>query len=733
MSEYDADDADDGSKPGRPSRAMREAAMHEEALQRFHIIQSALLHERRLCLKDRRFCQLTEAQWEGEFETQFANKPRMVVNMMRKAINDVCDDYRSSQMDVVFTRKDGAPDDGLADTCASLHRSDMQDSVAGEALYNAFKEAACGGFGGFRLRTRYEDPGVDEDENQDPDEPQRIAYEIIVDADTSLYFDLDAKRQDKSDAQYAFLVTSMTYEAYKAEYGDDPATWPKAIGQYIHDWYTPKVVYRAEYFVKEWQSYTEHVYRGLSAPNEEATEETYTDEDFEADKDLALKLEATGFREVRAKKRKRCKVHKWFLSGNAVLKDCGYIAGSEIPLIPVYGQRAFIENVERCSGIVRDVVDLQRLLNVLISKLVEINAYSPVEVPIFFPEQVAGHENRWKNNNVTPYAYHLVNALKDPATGQIIPTGAIGYTKAPTIPQATAVLIQLVQQFLKDIMRTGTDNEKVKSHVSGAALEVTQTAIDRKSSEYIDNMALGVERGGHVWLSIAKDVYGQAGRKLKGIGKRKELSQIELKKPMIGSDEMPYTANDLTRAQFDVAVDVGPSSQSRRDAIVRTMLSMLPAIQDPKLQSIIGFELVMHLQAEGNESLSKYARSELVKMGVETATEEEAQQLAQQAQNAKPSPQDQYALAAAQSEQADAAKAEADTALIAARTKETMAKTIETLAGIPLAQRAQAESEAKTLSDAHLAHKASAVSTAQTLHGMLPEAPTAPGTDGSGQ
>jgi hypothetical protein len=84
---------------------------------------------------------------------------------------------------------------------------------------------------------------------------------------------------------------------------------------------------------------------------------------------------------------------------------------------------------------------------------------------------------------------------------------------------------------------------------------------------------------------------------MKGVGKRKELSQVELQKPMIGMDKMPYLANDLTRAAFDVAVDVGPSSQSRRDAIVRTMLSMLPTIQDPKLQSIIGFEIVMNLQA----------------------------------------------------------------------------------------------------------------------------------------
>lgn len=726
---------DDDDSPRRRTKteiqSERETEVHAEALQRFNLVRSALLEERQNCLQDRRMVQLPKAQWES-LEEQFGKKPMMVFSMLRKAHNDVCDDFRAVRMDAVFTSKDGTPSDELADTCAMLYRADMQDSPSTQAKYNAFKEASSGGYGALAVTTRYEDPGVDPDEKQDPQEPQRIGLRIVVDADTSVYFDPDSKLQDKSDAEWAFLITSMSYDAYKKEYGDCPTTWPKGALAYPHDWFTPNVVYRAEYFVKEWQKYTEHTYRGIG-PEGDEPEVTHTDEHFENDEDLARTLEATGFREVSERKRRRCKVHKWFMSGARILKDYGLIAGSEIPLIPMYGQLAYIENVERCSGIVRDVQDVQRLLNVLVSKIVELNAYSGASVPIFTEEQMLGHTQQWKDANVVPAAYFTINSVIDPISGQKVAMGPLGYTKPPEIPQATAVLIQLIQQFMKDIMRTGTDNEKVKSHVSGTALEMTQTAIDRKSSEYIDNAAVTEKRIGEVWLSMAPEVYGVPGRKLKGIGAAKQTTQIELHKPMIGPDKMPYVANDLSRARFDVTVDVGPSSQSRRDAIVRILLAMLPTVP-PELQSIIGLEIVMHIQMEGNESLSKYARQKLVEMGVETATDEEAQQIAQKAQTQQPSPQDQYALAAAESEKADAAKAEADTQLIAARVKETMARTMETLAGIPLAQRAQAESEAKTLSDAHLAHKSSAVDTVQSLHGMLnAPSPAAPGPDGSGQ
>lgn len=733
MSDYVGFDDDDS--PGRRTKeeiqSELEAEVHTEALQRFNLVRSALLEERQNCLKDRRMVQLPKAQWES-LEEQFGKKPMMVVSMLRKAHNDVCDDFRAVRMDAVFSSKDGTPSEELADTCAMLYRADMQDSPSGQAKYNAFKECSSGGIGAVAVTTRYEDPGVDPDEKQAPEEPQRIGLRIVVDAETSAYWDPDSKLQDKSDAEWAFLVTSMSYAAYKKEYGDCPTTWPKGTVMYPQDWYTPNVVYRAEYYVKEWQKYTEHTYRGLG-PEGDEPEVTHADEDFENDEDLALRLEATGFREVSERKRRRCKVHKWFMSGARILKDYGLIAGSEIPLIPMYGQLAYIQNVERCSGIVRDVQDVQRLLNVLVSKIVELNAYSGVSVPIVTTEQILGHEKQWKDQNIVPQAYLEINPTFDPISGQKVSTGPVGKTTPPEIPPATAALITLVQQFMKDIMRTGTDNEKVKSHVSGAALEITQTAIDRKSSEYIDNAAVTEKRIGEVWLSMAPEVYGVPGRKLKGIGPNKQMTQIELQKPMIGADKMQYVANDLSQAKFDVTVDVGPSSQSRRDAIVRTLLAMLPGVP-PELQSIIGLEIVMHIQMEGNESLSKYAHQKLVEMGVETATDEEAAQMAQKAQAAQPSAQDQYALAAAQSEKADAAKAIADTALIEARTKETIAKTMETLNGIPLAQRAQSESEAKTLSDAHLAHKASAVDTVQSLHGMLTaQAPTAPGPDGSGQ
>lgn len=415
-------------------KAERLAGVHATAVRNFEKIQTSMRDERLQCLQDRRFYSIAGAQWEGPLGVQFENKPRLEVNKIHLAVIRIINEYRNNRIDVKFTSKDGSPNDDLADACASLYRADEQDSVATEAYDNAFEEAVGGGFGAWRLRTCYED---DED---DDDERQRIRIEPIFDADSSVFFDLNAKRQDKADAKECYVLTSMTYDAYEDEYGDDPASWPKQIHQRMFDWLTPDVVYVAEYFCVEEKSETTHVYRGL-----DGTEKKVKDAELQADDTLEEQLLATGYREVRQKKVKRKRVHKYIMSGSRILEDCGFIAGKCIPIVPVYGKRWFVDNVERCMGHVRLAKDPQRLKNMQLSKLAEISAISSVEKPIFTPEQIAGHQQAWTDDNLKNYPYLLINQLTD-QNGQPVAVGPQSYTRSPQIPPAMAALLQITEQ-----------------------------------------------------------------------------------------------------------------------------------------------------------------------------------------------------------------------------------------------------------------------------------------------
>ena len=657
----------------RMSNDQRIANLHTEALAQFGDIQSAMRDERLQCLQDRRFYSLSGSQWEGPLWDQFENKPKFEVNKIHLAVIRIINEYRNNRITVDFVSKDGEENDKLADVCDGLYRADENDSVANEAYDNAFEEAVGGGFGAWRLRTAYED-------EEDPeDDRQRIKIEPIFDADSSVFFDLGAKRQDKSDAKYCFVVTSMTRQAYKDTWGDDPTDWPKIIHQYEFDWCTPDVVYVAEYYKVEERSETIRIFQNISGE-----EERYSQADFANDETLEETLLAVGSLEVRQKRVKRKKVRKYVMSGGKVLEDAGYIAGKCIPVVPVFGKRWFVDNIERCMGHVRLAKDAQRLKNMQLSKLGEISALSSVEKPILVPEQVAGHQMMWAEDNLKDYPYLLINPVTDQNGNQAI-SGPVAYTKSPNIPPAMAALLQITEQDMQDILGNAQGADKMVSNISGKAVEMIQARVDMQTFIYMSNFAKGMKRCGEIWLSMAKDVYTESKRRMKTLTQTGETDVVELMQPTIDQETGEIVmANDLGAAAFDVNVDVGPSSSSRKAATVRALTGMLQITQDPETAQVLGAMAMMNMEGEGIEDANSYFRKKLLRMGVVQPTDKEKEELMAEMQNTPQDPNTMYLQAAAANEEAKAAKARADTVETIAAAELKRAQTVETLSKVDM-------------------------------------------------
>lgn len=652
----------------RMSNDQRLANLHAEALAQFDDVQTALRDERLQCLQDRRFYSLSGAQWEGPLTEQYQNKPKFEVNKIMLAVIRIINEYRNNRITVDFVSKDGSDNDKLAEVCDGLYRADEQASVADEAYDNAFEEAVGGGFGAWRLRTVYED------EENDEDDRQRIRIEPIFDADSSVFFDLGAKRQDKSDAKYCYVVTSMTRQAYKDTWGDDPSDWPKEIHQNEFDWCTPDVVYVAEYFKVEEKTETIRIFEAI-----DGTEERYTPADFENDPELEQTLAAIGTTEVRQKKVKRKRVRKYILSGGKVLEDCGYIAGRCIPIVPVYGKRWFVDNIERCMGHVRLAKDAQRLKNMQLSKLGEISALSSVEKPILTPEQVAGHQVMWSEDNLKDYPYLLINPITDQNGNQAV-SGPVAYTRAPNIPPAMAALLQVTETDMQDILGNQQGGDQLVSNISGKAVEMIQQRLDGQSFIYMSNFAKGMKRCGEIWLSMAREIYVEDKRKMKTISKDMKDGMVELMRPTIDQESGEVMLeNDLSDASFDVVADVGPSSSSKKQATVRALTGMLQITQDPETAQVLTAMAMMNMEGEGLSETNDFFRKKLLRMGAVEPTEDEKEQLAAEAQGAPQDPNSIYLAAAAEEAQAKAAKARADTVETIASAELKNAQTIKTL------------------------------------------------------
>lgn len=641
--------------------------VHTRALMNFDYDCMPIRDERLQCVQDRRFVSIAGAMWEGALGNQFENKPKIEVNKIALALIRIYNEYRNNRIEAKFTSKEGEEYDKLADVCADLYRADNQDCDSDEAKDNAFDEAVSGGFGAYRLRCVYEN---DED---DEDDRQRIIFEPINDADTSVFFDINAKRQDKSDAMRCTVLNAMSMDAYKAEYGDDPVSWSKDIYQSEFDWTSPDVVYVAEYYEVEHKKDKFQIWESLTGEKEK-----YTIDELEEDSELLAELKATGWRMTSEKTIKRKCVHKYILSGGKVLEDCGIIAGKYIPIVPMYGKRFYIDNIERCVGHVRLAKDAQRLKNMQLSRLAEISALSPIEKPILTPEQIAGHQLMWTEDNIKNYPYLLINPVTDLNGNETI-AAPVAYTKPPAVPPAMAALLQVMEQDILDILGNQNQGEQITANASGRAVELVQNKLDMQTYIYMSNAAKSEKLAAKIWLSMAKEIYCEDGRKMKGIKENGEKNYITLNQPKIDSEGNEEEV-DLCDADMDISVDVGASSASKRQATTRALREMMAVTTDPETLSVLSAMAIMNMDGEGMGQAREYFRMKLIKMGVVKPTEQEAARLMQEAQNTPPDANTVYLQKAAEQAEAEAKKANADTIYKISQAEQTQAKTEETKA-----------------------------------------------------
>ncbi len=643
-------------------------SIHQQARKEFNIDQAAQLEERRLSVEDRRFCSIAGAQWEGAIGASFENNLQLEINKVQRSVNRIHDEYINNRIAVDFVSQDGSDADELADTCDGLLRADEQDSNADEAYDNCFDEGSTGGFGAYRLREVYEDP--DDDEN----EKQRIIFEPIHEADTCVYFDAAAKKQDKSDASRCFVLIPILVEDYIEEWKDDPAEWPRDINDSEFDWNNNDFVYMAEYYNVEKVKEKIHIYKGL-----DDEEKRVSETDLENDEELEGVLFATGFTRVRTKEITRQKIHKYLMSGSKILEDCGYVAGSHIPIIPFYGKRWYINGIERFSGHVRLAKDTQRLINVLRSKLGELVATGATEIPIFDPDQVNDFMNEWQNAHIDNPPLLRARALRD-NNGNVVSTGPLGYTKAPEIPPALAGLMATAEQDFKDILGDNQAGEQIVSNISGKAVELIQKRIDMQAFIYLSNNAKTRKRGGEVWLSKAKELYIEPQRKMKTMTEQGKIGQAELNIPFINDDGEESYRNDLSHSNMGLTVDVGPSSSSQKAATVTAVTGMMQVTTDPEDLKVLGSTAMMNMEGEGLSDIRDYYRQKLIRMGAVKPTKEEQAQLDEEAANQQPDANSVFLQEAAKKETAQAGKYEADTIQSLEKAKETEANTLKTKA-----------------------------------------------------
>lgn len=630
--------------------------LHAEFLRKFDsaaVPQSAI---RAKAMQARRFSSVMGAQWEGDGWDEFSeNMVRIEVNKVARGLEKITNDYRSNRVTVDF-RDVGDADTETAETLDGLFRADVYRCGGGEAFDNSFFEGASGGMGAIRLANDYED-------EYDPDnDHQVINFEIVADADQSAYFDPDSKRYDKRNADWGCIITAKERMSFTEEWGDDRATdWPRGVPKpYGYEWFTPDIVRICEWYQVERR--TERLYILTNQISDE--EQRIWATDINAD---GLAEYTNGGWTVRTRNVKRKRVHKYILSGAEILKDCGLIAGSEIPIAPFYGKRWFIDNQEYFSGHTQTAMDSNRIVNTIVSSLVESVGSSPREVPVWYPEQIAGHEADWARANKDRLPFLRVNPIYNEDGSLAQTSGPVYKTTPPELPAQMAALLQLATGFVDELTNADDGADEVKANVSHEAMDLAATRTDEKSSGYMDNFRMTMQRVGEIWLSMNSEIRVEESRQVDLRDDEGGQSTATLAQPKVDDQGRYKIINDFTQGRFNVIADVTESSATKRDKTVRKALGVaqIAGPETPLGQAAL-ITAVANMDGEGIDDFKKFTRRLGLQQGVFQPTEQEQQEMqqaAEQQQQGQPDPAETVLLAQAAkfSADADLSKAKAAT------------------------------------------------------------------------
>lgn len=659
--DYDGDD----EAAETDSDALQE--VWDTALTEFDAVAVPTVELRAQSLEARRFVTVPGAMWEGPWLQQYENSPRPEVDKLTKSLEKIETDYRENRLTIDFLPADDDADQDTAEMLNGVQRADAYHFKAVQAYDNAFQEAIRGGFGAWRLTTEYADP-LDPD-----DDSQRVNPGMtIVDADQSVYF-YGGILYDKSDAESAFILTRDLRAIAEKKWGTENCTpWPTTNWKFAWDWYTPDVVCTAEYYKNEIRKE-----KRLTFTNT-LTKDVQRYWNSEIDADEIADLIAQGWEQTdRMVKRKR--VHKYILNGTKVLKDCGYIAFDMIPIVPVYGRRDWVDNMERWRGHVGKRMDRQRIYNAAIAKVVETQSIAPYEVPILFAEQLAGSvtgpdggiqslSEHWARGNIDRTPFRLILPVYD-ADGKLVSAGPVGKIEPPQVQPATAALLQISSADLTD---DDQSVEEVKSNVSADAMDIARSQIDLKSAIYLDNMRQSMQRGAEIYQSGARAVYYQEGRKLDTLSMDEKEGTATLAQPKLEDGGVYRISNDLSRGKYKVIAAVQESTSSKREKVVRQSLELAAAFGNagsPQDALAALYTAADNMNGEGIADLQDYYRKRGIESGSIKPTEEEQKQIEQAAEQQGQAPPD----PAQQALMAQTAKFASEADLNAAKKIETLA------------------------------------------------------------
>jgi hypothetical protein len=489
-------------------------------------------------LSDDQYAQWNESDYNDRVQS---NRPALTIDQLGQFVHQVVNDIRINTPTINVIPSGPDSDKETADAIRGIIKSIEYASNADNAYDTAASNQVKGSIG-FLM--------VDHDYTNENGFDQELKIRRVVNP-FSIYLDSSSIEVDGRDAKHATIIERLTVDEFEEEY-------PDADVSCFED--DAKTTYKKDDEI----SIAHHFYF-------EETERVIAIDEMGNTFDYIDGMPAKRTRKVKDKKVKRCK-----LSGVAVLEET-YFPGSFIPVVPVYGEEAWIDGERHIMSLIRRSKDAQRMFNYWKSLETELLMKAP-QAPFAAAEgQVDDYAQDWLNPSKAMVLRYKVKA--DDGT----PLPPPQRLEPPTIPVGVVNASRMTVDDIKATM--GIYNASLgqrSNEQSGVAIAQRKQEGDVATYHFSDNLMKSICQVGRILVYAIPSVYDTA-RVLNIIGLEDEPQFIGINGAITEGQEETV---DLNRGKYDVKVVPGPSYTTLRQEAMAALSDTFQKV--PELMNVMG-------------------------------------------------------------------------------------------------------------------------------------------------
>lgn len=281
---------------------------------------------------------------------------------------------------------------------------------------------------------------------------------------------------------------------------------------------------------------------------------------------------------------------QYLLTQNEVLEENRLYRGKHCPIVFITGEEKHIEGDHEYKGIVRDVRDMQIMLNLAKSKTADYIARSTNIQWKATVAQLKGHESVWANANTSGVAVLPYNGDSTGSPERLEPpTPPTGYMQASA--EADADIRSAIG--IRDPLAEVPTSQSGKA----IALQISQGNIG--TFEYMDKINEAIKYTGTVLVDLIPHYFNyEHVREIMGLDG--SITTVPINQPY--EDNGKEVMHDLTQGKYSVTISDGPSYESQRSEAKDMLLDCVAKV--PQFMQLAGDIVFQNMDFDGAKEIA---------------------------------------------------------------------------------------------------------------------------------